>query len=322
MTQRPPAEQRRQPLPERQPKPGSEDPAAPAKTTAIIDSPSYSRADRDPDFLQRTDMRGVRLMLDYLKPQTLLNEHDVAHTIVVFGSTRIPEPAAAARATAELTEALAAKPIDPETRQRLAIARRIEAKSRYYDIARQFGRLVGVCGDKAIGGRIMVMTGGGPGIMEAANRGACDVGAQSIGLNIDLPHEQYPNPYVSPDLCFRFRYFAMRKLHFLLRARALVAFPGGYGTLDELFEVLTLSQTRKIDPVPVILVGEAYWRRLFDPDFLMAEGTIDPEDRDLFWYAETAEEIWRDILLWYELKGEPLLPPDVADEFCRPAVEE
>jgi len=322
MTQPPPSEQRRQPLPERQPKPGSEDPAAPAKTEAIIDNPGYRRADRDPDFLQRPDMRGVRLMLDYLKPQTLLNEHDVAHTIVVFGSTRIPEPAAAARATAELTNALAAKPIDPEMRQRLAIARRIEAKSRYYDVARQFGRLVGVCGDKAIGGRIMVMTGGGPGIMEAANRGACDVGAHSIGLNIDLPHEQYPNPYVSPDLCFRFRYFAMRKLHFLLRARALVAFPGGYGTLDEVFEVLTLSQTRKLAPVPVILVGEAYWRRLFDPDFLMAEGTIDPEDRDLFWYAETAEEIWRDILLWYELKGEPLLPPDAADEFCRPAVEE
>jgi len=309
MTQPPPAEQRRQPLPERRPKPGSEDPEAPAKTTAIVDNPSYRRADRDPDFLQRGDMRGVRLMLDYLKPQTLLNEHDVAHTIVVFGSTRIPEPAVATRATAALTEALAAAPKDAVLKRRLDIARRIEAKSPYYDVARQFGRLVGVCGDKAIGG---------PGIMEAANRGACDVGAPSIGLNIDLPHEQYPNPYVSPDLCFRFRYFAMRKLHFLLRARALVAFPGGYGTIDELFEVLTLSQTRKISPVPVILVGEAYWRRVFDPDFLMAEGTIDPEDRDLFWYAETAEEIWRDILLWYELKGEPLLPPGAADELCRP----
>ena len=318
MTQPPPSDQRRQPLPERQPKPGSEDPEAPAKTTAIIDDPSYRRADRDPDFLQRADMRGVRLMLDYLKPQTLLNEHEIAHTIVVFGSTRIPEPAVAARAAAALTDALAANPKDAELKRRLDIARRIEAKSRYYDIARQFGRLVGLCGDKAIGGRIMVMTGGGPGIMEAANRGACDVGAPSIGLNIDLPHEQYPNPYVSPDLCFSFRYFAMRKLHFLLRARALVAFPGGYGTIDEVFEVLTLSQTRKLSPVPVILVGEEYWRRVFDPDFLMAEGTIEPEDRDLFWYAETAEEIWRDILLWYELKGEPLLPPDAADEFCRP----
>ena len=320
MKQPPPAEQRRQPLPDRRPKPGSEDPDAPAKTEAIIDSPSYRRADRDTDFLQRADMRGVRLMLDYLKPQTLLNEHNVAHTIVVFGSTRIPEPAVATRAAAELTDALAAAPQDAELKQRLDIARRIEVKSRYYDIARQFGRLVGVCGDKAIGGRIMVMTGGGPGIMEAANRGACDAGAQSIGFNIDLPHEQFPNPYVSPDLCFSFRYFAMRKLHFLLRARALVAFPGGYGTIDELFEVLTLSQTRKVGPVPVILVGEAYWRRVFDADFLVSQGTIEPEDRDLFWYAETAADIWRDILLWYELKGEPLLPPDVADEFCRPAL--
>src|SRR5207248_1818719 len=131
-------------------------------------------------------------------------------------------------------------------------------------MSRQFGALVGVCGDKAIGGRVMVVTGGGPGIMEAVNRGACDVGAPSIGLNIDLPHEQYPNPYVTPDLCFSFRYFAMRKLHFLLRARALVAFPGGYDTIDDVFEVLTLSQTRKISPVPVILVGEEYWRRVFD----------------------------------------------------------
>jgi uncharacterized protein (TIGR00730 family) len=264
----------------------------------------------------------VRLMLDYLKPQTLLTEHDVAHTIVVFGSTRIPEPAVAHRAVEELAAAAAASPQDGELQRRLEIARQVAINSRYYDVAREFGRLVGACGDKAIGGRIMVMTGGGPGIMEAANRGAGDVGAQSIGLNIDLPHEQYPNPYISPDLCFSFRYFAMRKLHFLLRARALVAFPGGYGTIDELFEVLTLSQTRKVSPVPVILVGEAYWRRVFDADFLMAQGTIEPEDRDLFWYAETAEDIWRDILLWYELKGEPLLPPDAAREFCQPAPPE
>jgi len=261
----------------------------------------------------------VRLMLDYLKPQTLLNEHDVAHTIVVFGGTRIPEPAVAHRAVEELAAAAATSPQDGELQRRLDTARQVAINSRYYDVARRFGRLVGACGDKAIGGRIMIMTGGGPGIMEAANRGACDVGAQSIGLNIDLPHEQYPNPYVSPDLCFSFRYFAMRKLHFLLRARALVAFPGGYGTIDELFEVLTLSQTRKVSPVPVILVGESYWRSVFDADFLMAQGTIEPEDRDLFWYAETAADIWRDILLWYELKGEPLLPPAAADEFCRPS---
>jgi len=152
------------------------------------------------------------------------------------------------------------------------------------------------------------MTGGGPGIMEAANRGAHDVGAESIGLNITLPNEQFPNPYVTPELCFSFHYFAMRKLHFLMRARALVAFPGGYGTLDELFEVLSLAQTRKIAPVPVILVGESYWRRAFDPDFLVGEGVIDPEDRDLFWFVESAEDAWRDILSWYETIGRPLLP--------------
>jgi hypothetical protein len=305
-------------LPEHRPNPSSDDPKALAQIEAVARSASYREADRDPDFLQRPDMRGIRLMLDYLKPQTLLNQHEVAHTIVVFGGTRIPEPAIAQRAVAELAATISAKPHDAELQHRLEIARRVAVNSRYYDVARQFGRLVGVCGDRAIGGRIMIMTGGGPGIMEAANRGASDVGAPSIGLNIALPHEQYPNPYVTPDLCFRFRYFAMRKLHFMLRARALVAFPGGFGTIDELFEVLTLSQTRKMSPVPVILVGEQYWRRVFDAEFLIAEGTIEPEDRDLFWYAETAEEIWRDILLWYELKGEPLLPPGAADEFCQP----
>ncbi len=152
------------------------------------------------------------------------------------------------------------------------------------------------------------MTGGGPGIMEAANRGAYDAGTKSIGLNISLPHEQYPNPYITPDLCFRFHYFALRKLHFLMRARALVAFPGGYGTFDELFETLTLVQTRKIKPVPVVLVGEHYWRQAINIDFLVEEGVIDPEDRELFWYAETAQEIWDGILHWYDAFGEPLYP--------------
>ena len=319
MKQPVPTDYRHQPLPDQRPKPGSEDPQAPANIKAILDSPSYRQADHDIDFLQREDMRGIRLLLDYLKPQTLLNEQDVAHTIVVFGSTRIPEPMAARRDVDAVTGALALRSDEPELRSRLKIAQRILAKSKYYDVAREFGGLIGKCGDLAVGGRIMVMTGGGPGIMEAANRGACDVGAKSVGLNITLPHEQYPNPYITPELCFNFRYFAMRKLHFLLRARALVACPGGFGTLDELFEVLTLSQTRKIAPVPVILVGEAFWRGVFDPDFLVDEGVIDPEDRDLFWYAETAEEIWRDILTWYELKGEPLLPPGVADAVCKPA---
>ena len=312
-----PADRRHEPLPQYRPKPGSEDPQAPFQVRTILDSPSYLQADRDLAFLQREDMRGLRLMLDYHKPQTLLHEQNVAHTIVVFGGTRIPEPEAARRGVVAAARALEECPDDDSLRQRLRIAKRILAKSRYYEIAREFGRLVGHCGNLAIGGRIMVMTGGGPGIMEAANRGACDVGAQSIGLNIALPQEQYPNPYVSPELCFSFHYFAMRKFHFSLRARALVAFPGGYGTLDELFEILTLAQTRKLPPVPVILVGEEYWRGVFDADFLVEEGTIAPEDRDLFWYAETAEQVWRDILTWYEMKGQPLLPPGV-DACCVP----
>ncbi|KSV88592.1 hypothetical protein D9M68_427640 [compost metagenome] len=145
--------------------------------------------------------------------------------------------------------------------------------------------------------------------MEAANRGAFDAGAPSVGLNISLPHEQFPNPYVSPDLCFRVHYFAIRKLHFLLRAKALVVFPGGFGTLDELFETLTLVQTRKIKPIPIVLVGEEFWRRAVDIDFLIEEGVVDPEDRNLFWYAESGRQIWDDILNWHKEAGTPLYPP-------------
>jgi uncharacterized protein (TIGR00730 family) len=228
---------------------------------------------------------------------------------VVFGSTRIPEPTAAARHVESLRRALSASPGDPELRSRLEIAERLLAKSRLYDVAREFGRLVGGAARRA-GDGLVVMTGGGPGLMEAANRGAFDVDAETVGLNIDLPHEQYPNPYITPELCFRFHYFALRKLHFLLRARALVAFPGGFGTLDELFETLTLVQTRKIRPLPVVLVGEAWWRRVFDADFLVEEGVIEPEDSELFWYAESAQEIWDSILAWYEASGEPLLAAD------------
>lgn len=301
-------EHRLERLPGQQPKPSEDDPRAPEALRRILQSSSYREADRDVDFLQGDATRGIRLQLDFLKTESLLEEQRVAHTIVVFGSTRIREPQAARRAMDSCTEALAASPNDETLQRRLEAARRIAEKSRYYEMARRFGQIVGAAGEKAIGGRIMIMTGGGPGIMEAANRGAHDVGAKSIGLNITLPKEQYPNPYVTPELCFSFHYFAMRKLHFLLRARALVAFPGGYGTMDELFEVLSLAQTRKMAPVPVILVGESYWRRVFDPDFLVDEGVIDPEDRDLFWFADSAEDAWRDILHWYETSGHPLLP--------------
>jgi len=298
---------RHEPLPWHHPKQPEDDPDAPGRVAAILASASYGQADQDVDFLNRPDTRGVRLQLDYLKPELLLEQHGIAHTIIVFGSTRIAEPPAAQRKVDRLRRALAEAPSDRERQQRLAIAERILARSRYYDVARELGRLVGNAGEGPADSRVVIMTGGGPGIMEAANRGAYDVGAKSVGLNINLPHEQYPNPYVTPDLCFRFHYFALRKLHFLLRARALVAFPGGYGTFDELFETLTLVQTRKIKPLPLILVGEEYWRQAVDMDFLIDAGMVDPEDRDLFWFAETAQEIWDGILNWYEASGEPLL---------------
>jgi uncharacterized protein (TIGR00730 family) len=295
---------RREPLPGEEPKPAQDDPEAPARIRALLSSPTYRQADRDLDFMQNEDTRGVRLQIDYLKAELELRRRGVEHTIVVFGSTRIREPAAAERRVEELRDRLAVSPGDAELQSQLKIAERLRAKSRFYDVARDFGRLVGTCGNDC---RVLLMTGGGPGIMEAANRGAHDAGVSSVGLNITLAQEQFPNPYLTPELCFRFHYFAVRKLHFLLRARALVAFPGGYGTFDEVFETLTLVQSRTIPPVPVVLVGEEYWRRAFDIDFLVAEGVIEREDRELFWYAETADEIWRSILAWHERYGTPFV---------------
>ena len=305
----PPADphRRRQPLPWHRPKPAEEDSDAPRRVQAILENPSYRQADQDTAFLGAYEARGVRLQIDYLKVEQLLERHGVRHTIVVFGSTRIPEPPAARRRVEALRHELQAHPDDDHLPRRLTVAERIAAKSHYYEVAREFGRLVGSAGHTLPEGRLLIVTGGGPGIMEAANRGAFDAEAPSIGLNVALPHEQYPNPYITPDLCFRFHYFAVRKLHFLLRARALIAFPGGYGTIDELFETLTLIQTRTIRPVPVVLVGERYWRRAVDVEFLAAEGTIDPEDQSLFCYAESAQEIWDTILAWHRANGTPLL---------------
>jgi hypothetical protein len=298
---------RREPLPWSQPKPAKEDIAAPQRVQDILDSPGYRQADQDIDFLNQDETRGVRLQIDYQKPQLLLEQHDIHHTIVVFGSTRINEPAAAQHKVDTLLAQLETSPDNTELQKRLRVAKSILRKSHYYDVAREFGKLVSEAGRAAADGQLVIMTGGGPGMMEAANRGAYDVNSHSIGLNIDLPHEQYPNPYITPNLCFRFHYFALRKLHFLLRTRALVVFPGGYGTFDELFETLTLVQTRKINPIPIILVGQKYWRQAFNVDFLVAEGVIDEEDRELFWYAETAQEIWDSILEWYEANEAPLL---------------
>lgn len=242
--------QRRESLPWQKPKPTGEDPGGLGKLEVILNSPSYVPAIEDIDFLEGDGSRGVRLQLDYLKPDRLLRAHGVQHTIVVFGSTRIVEPAAAETKVELLRKALAAQPDDSELKRQLLVAERIQVKSHYYEIAREFSRLVANAGEGPEDSRLVIMTGGGPGIMEASNRGANDVGAKNIGLNITLPHEQYPNPYITPELCFRFHYFALRKMHFMMRAKALVAFPGGYGTFDELFETLTLIQTRKIKPVP------------------------------------------------------------------------
>ena len=296
-------------LPGTRPKPAEEDAGAPRRVAAILESAAYRQADQDMDFLNRYDTRGLRLQLDYLKAELLLEQHRVAHTIVVFGSTRVPEPGAAHAQVESLRQHLVRDAEDAAGRRRLAIAERIADKSRYYDMARELGTLVGRAGEACPSGRIVIMTGGGPGLMEAANRGAHDVEARSVGLNVSLPHQQYPNPYITPDLCFRFHYFALRKLHFLLRARALVVFPGGYGTLDELFETLTLVQTHKIAQLPIVLVGEAFWRRAVDFEFLVAEGVIEEADRELFWFADSAQEIWAGILRWYELHGKPLLHP-------------
>jgi hypothetical protein len=298
--------QRREPLPWCQPKPADEDPDAPRRVTAIMAHPAYRQADQDTGFLADDSTRGARLQLDYAKAELLLTQAGVERTVVVFGSTRIREPATAARRVAELRVAAAGSP-DAAAARRLAIAERLHAKSHYYEMARAFGRLVGEAWDGGSG--LVLMTGGGPGIMEAANRGAWETGAPTIGLNIALPHEQYPNPYITPGLCFSFHYFALRKLHFLKRACALVAFPGGYGTFDEIFETLTLVQTRKIEPVPVVLVGAAYWRRVVDIDALVDEGVIDAEDRDLFWFAESAAEAWDGIRAWHARAGRPLTGP-------------
>jgi uncharacterized protein (TIGR00730 family) len=284
----------------------TEDPDAPRRVQAIQAHPHYRQADQDMEFLNLDANRDVRLQLDYAKTEMVLQQQGIEHTIVVFGSTRLNEPVTAQLNVEQLQRAAQREPGNAELQRKLQVEQRLLAKSHYYKVARELGRLIGSAGNGPDDCRVTLMTGGGPGAMEAANRGAFDVGARSIGLNITLPHEQYPNPYITPELCFRFHYFAMRKLHFLLRARALVAFPGGFGTFDELFETLTLIQTRKMAAVPIVLVGEEYWRRAVDFDYLVAEGVIEPEDRALFWYAETAQDIWQGILNWHQANNTPL----------------
>lgn len=298
---------RKEKLPSEHLKPADDDPTAPLRMKKILNHPNYRRADEDADFLKEDAARSIRLQVDYLKTELLLKEYGIQSTIAVFGGTRIVEKAEANRHLSEIDKALQHDPKNKELLQKKAIMLKVLEKSRFYDIGREFGRIVGTSGDGACDCRVTLMTGGGPGIMEAANRGAFDVGAKSIGLNIKLPHEQFPNPYITPELCFQFHYFSMRKLHFFRRAKALVAFPGGFGTLDELLEALTLVQTRKVAPFPIVLVGQEFWDKTIDFEHLLDEGVIDSEDMKLFWYAETAQEIWEGILLWHKENGTPLL---------------
>ena len=273
---------------------------------AIISDPTFEIAEEDKNFIYSDEARGVRLQLDYLKAEVKMQKQGIDHTIVVFGSARIVEFDAAMNELKKIEKELEDSPHSETLLSELKKAESMVRKSIYYDEARKFGQLVGKSGKNPEDCHVTLMTGGGPGIMEAANRGALDVGAKSIGLNIDLAHEQFPNPYITPDLCFQFRYFAMRKLHFMQRAKALVVFPGGFGTMDELFEILTLIQTLKSPSIPVILVGKEYWERAINFEFLKEEDVIEPNDLDMITYADNAQEAWEAIIHWHEECKTPL----------------
>lgn len=255
---------------------------------------AYRLAFADPEFLLRRETRGLRMQLEMLKPDLEQQRLGIESTVVVFGSARF---VSAEQANQLLEQAQAAGDA-----KALAAAERQVKNSAYYEQAREFARRVAHNSkDRPPAEQIFICTGGGPGIMEAANRGAHEAGMPNVGLNIALPHEQGANPYITPDLNFKFHYFALRKMHFMMRAKALVAFPGGYGTLDELFEVLTLVQTRKAKPVPILLYGSAYWKRLMELEVLLEEGAISPEDLDLFKYVDTPQQAWDLIKDFYRL---------------------
>ncbi len=259
--------------------------------TPQTEHPAYRLAFRDGDFLLREELRPVRFQLELLKPEMLMDEARIGSTLVVYGSARIPAPE-------EIEQVMA----NAKTERELNVARKLAHKARYYTEAYKLAK---IAGEKAIiedGKRqFVICSGGGPSIMEAANRGASEAGAESIGLNIVLPHEQAPNAYVTPYLSFRFHYFALRKLHFLLRARALAVFPGGFGTMDELFETLTLIQTKKMKRIPIVLFGKDFWNNVVNFQALADEGTINPKDLELIHWCETADQAWKHIAEFYEL---------------------
>ena len=258
--------------------------------------PAYRLAFQDNDFLLREDLRPVRFQLELMKPELYLEEAGIGSTFVFYGSARIPSPERAD---------LIVDAAKTDTQRR--IAESLKAKSHYYDVARELARLASTAPHGADGKRqFVVCSGGGPAIMEAANRGAADAGEESVGLNIVLPFEQAPNAYVTPHLSFNFHYFALRKMHFLIRARAVAVFPGGFGTLDEFFELLTLVQTGKTAVVPILLYGRDFWNRVVNFDALVEEGVVAPQDLDLFRFCETAEEGWACVQDFYKANHEPL----------------
>lgn len=261
---------------------------------------AYQLAFTDQAFLLREELRPVRFQLELLKPELTLADHNIDTTIAFFGSARICEPDVAQRKLTILEDAAAKDPTNKQLARQVVGAKNLLKNSYYYVQARALAHLVSNY-SKQHGRKMVVVSGGGPGIMEAANRGAHDAGEVSISLNIVLPHEPEPNPYVTPELSFLFHYFALRKMHFLLRAQALVVFPGGFGTFDELFEALTLIQTSKITPIPVLLFGKEYWNKVVNFEALIDEGTISENDLNLFYFVETAEEAWESIVKYCEL---------------------
>ncbi len=261
-------------------------------TTPQTRDPAYRLAFRDTEFLLREELRPVRFQLELLKCEMLLEEAGIGSTLVCYGSARIPSPEAAETALASAT-----------TPERKAVVERLVANSKYYEEARKLAHTASRCAIIEQGMRqFVVCSGGGPSIMEAANRGAAEAGAETIGLNIVLPHEQAPNEYVTPHLAFQFHYFALRKMHFLLRAKAVAVFPGGFGTLDEFMELLTLIQTGKMKPIPILLFGREFWNRVINFEAMAEEGVINPADLALFTWVETAEEAWARVVEFYDLE--------------------
>ncbi len=255
---------------------------------------AYRLAFADPEFMARRETRGIRIQLELLKPDVDQQDQGIDNTVVVFGSARFSSPETAQRMLDEAHQS--------GDSMALKEAERHLRNARYYDMAHRFGHIVAThSANLPENERLYICTGGGPGIMEAANRGAQEAGALTIGLNIALPHEQHANPYVTPSLSFKFHYFAVRKMHFMMRAKAMVAFPGGFGTLDELFEVITLVQTKKSAPVPIILFGKDYWKRLINMDVMVDEGAVSESDLELFKFTDDPQEAWETIQAFYKL---------------------